>query len=270
MTPWTLSLVLLGVGVLCYGVAGSQLADGARHSSGPLRSGRWWTGTGLQGCGFVLTLLSRQWLPLLLVQGAVVAALGVTAVLQHVFGRRRLGPADTLAIAAIVAGLVLVGLASRPSGTPAISTGQLTALAVLTVALAAALVVTRHPVVHGLVSGTGFAVGAIAGRLLMGRPDASWSPLSWPAPAWGAAALVVAGLAVGQVALTAGLARSAAVSVLGLMYLASTAVPALAGWLVLGETPRPGTGAVLGLGLAAAAAGCGWLIRTERHPVPVG
>lgn len=66
------SLVLLGAGILAYGLAGAQLTTGSRAEGGALRSTAWWWGTALQGLGFALTFFARRELPLLLVQSGVV------------------------------------------------------------------------------------------------------------------------------------------------------------------------------------------------------
>ena len=263
-----LSAVVMVVGVLAYGLAGARLAVGATED--PLRSAAWWAGTALQGVGFGLTFLARHQLPLLIVQSSVVAALAVTAVVRSLTGRRRLSGTGWAAVAALVVGIGCLGWSTVPGPGRPSNWGLVGLLAGLSLLMVLAVPVVRRlggpaaAAACGVCSGIGFAVAAVAARLLMG--DAAhplWRFWELPAVAWPTGALVVAGLGAGQWHLTLGLARRMPLATLGLMYLAATVVPALIGWAVLGEHTRPGTGVAVAAGLTLATLGGFVLLRDE-------
>ncbi|WP_168582696.1 hypothetical protein [Gephyromycinifex aptenodytis] len=265
----TLSIVALILGVLAYGGAGARLSDGAQGEAHPLKSFAWWVGTGLQGLGFILTLLARQHLPLLIVQAAVVGALAVTALIQHAAGTRRLRWVDGWAIFVVILGIALLAATTVPGPAVPIAVNHLIVLGGGVVLCLATLPVISNPGVSGLLSGLGFAISAITARLLVADvAHAIWRFWEWPWTSWVAAFLLVAGLGLGQVHLTRGLARSHAVGVLGTNYLASTVVPAGIGAFMLGEAPREGTWWMVILGLCLALAGSLSLLRPEAVAEP--
>lgn len=270
----TLSILALVAGVLAYGAAGARLSDGAQGQDHPLRSLAWWTGTALQGGGFVLTLAARQTLPLLIVQAAVVGGLAVTAVIQHVAGTRALRPRDGWAIAAMMAGIAMLAASTVPGPAVPIEGIHLVVLGGCVGVCVLALPLVRGGGVSGLMSGLGFGISAIAARLLVAEiAPAFWRFWEWSPSSWTAAGLLFAGLVLGQVHLTRGLAVSHAVGVLGTNYLASTIVPAGVGWLLLGEHPRAGTTWLVVVGLVAALTAAMTLLRDaadpeERPPLP--
>ena len=104
-----LSALCLVLGILAYGVAGANLHSGSRDERGALRSSTWWTGTVLQALGFLLTLVARRSLPMMLVQACANGGLGVTAIIQHVTGARRMAKGQALALVALLGGLALLG-----------------------------------------------------------------------------------------------------------------------------------------------------------------
>ena len=263
-----LSTLALSLGVLAYGVGGASLAVGSIEN--PLRSPAWWAGTALQGVGFGLTFLARHQLPLLIVQSAVVAGLAVTAVARAVGGQRRLSTPGWLAVAALVCGIGVLGWATVPGPGRAATwplvglLGVLSAVTAALVPMCRRLARVRAAVAHGLLSGVGFGVAAVAARLLMGDPaHPPWRFWELPLTGWAAGVMVAAGLAVGQWHLTLGLARRVPLAALGLMYLAAVVMPALIGWFALAEYTRPGTGPVVAAGLALAALGGFQLLREE-------
>lgn len=259
-----LSVVALVIGVLAYGLAGARLSDGAQSEGGALRSPAWWIGTGCQGAGFAFTLAARQHLPLLIVQACVVGGLAVTAIIQHLAGTRRIGARDGVAILAVIGGIVALAMTTVPGAAVPIAPLHLWVIAATVGVCALALLVKLPPGVSGVFAGTGFAISAITARLLVADPRLSmWRPWEWPLLSWLAAFLLVAGLVLGQVHLTIGLKRAAAVAVLGTNYLMSTLVPTAIGWTLLAEEPRPGTVWLVVLGLALALAGAMTLLRSD-------
>ncbi|WP_040159529.1 hypothetical protein [Nigerium massiliense] len=261
---FTLSVVLLAIGILSYGMAGVRLSVGSASEEGALRSSAWWWGTALQGCGFILTFFARQELPLLFVQSCVIAALAVTAVLGQILGVHRLTVLDAVAIGAMIAGLILLSLATEPGPTAFVHPATVPLLVVLLVLGGAAALATWSAAVSGLFSGLGFGVGAVAARLLAARPDgAFWQFWTWSGADWLHAALIPLGLAVGQVHLTKGLATGHNVTALGAMYLMSTVAPTIIGLALLGETPKPGTGPLVVAGICLTLLGAWRLVRLE-------
>lgn len=253
-TAWIVgSVVALLVGIASYGLAGAQLHTGSQHEGGALRSRAWWLGTGLQGLGFLATLVARRSLPVLIVQASGSAGLAVTAVIQHLTGRQRLTRRTALAIAGIVIGLGLIASSTVPGPAVQIRAAHEWLLVVCTVVCAAALLARPPALVAGMLSGLGFAYGAIGARLVMGDvAHPLWKFWDLPPASWIVGALTGAGIVLGQVHLTRGLARSSAAPVLGSMYLVETLVPAVVGIALLGEYPRPGMGPVLIGGLVLA------------------
>ncbi|MEL4505628.1 hypothetical protein AAEX63_11335 [Luteococcus sp. H138] len=266
---WSALLLLLGV--LAYGAAGARLHEGSQHADGALKSRSWWIGTVLQAAGFGFTLLARRTLPLLIVQACSAAGLGVTAVLQHVSGARRLGRREALALVALLVGLALLGTATIPGPAVAIRPAHLWLLAGCVAVTTAALAVRLPPVVLGMASGLGFSFGAIGARLVIG--DAAhplWIFWQLPLNTWIAGGFTGLGIVLGQVHLTRGLARSEATPVLAPMYLMETVVPTIVGLALLQELPRPHTELLAALGLAITVAGAIQLLHTRQggRPTP--
>lgn len=265
-----LSVVSLALSVLAYGVGGAQLSTGSKVEGSPLASRTWWIGTGCQGLGFVFSLAARQTLPLLIVQACIVGGLAVTAVIEHMAGKRRMRPSGWAAIAAVVLGIAMLALTTVPGSAPPISMTHLMVIAAVVTACALAFLVPLPPAVSGMFGGTGFAISAITARLLVASPDTPLlQPWKWGWETWAAAMLLVLGLGLGQMHLTRGLSVANAVTVLSTNYLMSTIVPALFGLLLLAEVPRAGTEFLAPLGLGTALLGAYALIRGERPGEPL-
>lgn len=260
----TLSYLLIALAVCSYGVDGVLLTIGSQAEGGALRSKYWWYGTALQGLGFFLTFAARTDLPLLFVQAASVAALGVTAVLSQLFGLHRLRWLDHLAIVAMVVGLTMLGISTQPGPTVFVHPWT---VPVLFAALAASLAFLKgrwSAAWLGVLSGIGFGTSAAGARLLASVPGrVFWHFWEWGLTDWVHALLVPAGLVVGQVFLTKGLARRPAVTALGAMYLACTIWPIVIGLLLLHEQPRPGTGLIVVAGTVITLAAAWRLVRQD-------
>ncbi|MDO5626911.1 MAG: hypothetical protein Q4G43_01195 [Mobilicoccus sp.] len=268
----TLSVIALVLGVLAYGAAGARLSDGARGDVHPLKSLTWWTGTGLQGCGFLFTFLARGHLPLLIVQAAVVGGLAITAIIQHVSRTRALSPRDVGAIAVLVVGIGLLAATTVPGPSLPIAPVHLVVLGVGVAICLAGIPLVTHPGLSGVLSGLGFAISAIAARLLVtDLPAQIWRFWEWGLGVWIAGMLLMGGLVLGQVHLTRGLAASHAVGVLGANYVTSTIVPAGVGLFLLGELPRAGMEWAVVVGLVLSLAGALSLLRPDQaDPVAQG
>ena len=206
--------------------------------------------------GFVLHLAALRTLPLFLAQALVSASVVVTAAL----GTRVLGGhlhrREALAVGALVVGLALLTSSASTVGDvePDVGTRSLLLVAVVAVALAGVAVGRLHGPVGssllGLVSGLGFAVTALASRVLPGFAPA----VLVVEPA--AYALLVGGPLAALLYSTA-LQRGAVLTATATVVLGQTVVPALVGVLALGDRLRPGTAplAVTGLSLAVVASG---------------
>ncbi|AKT50522.1 hypothetical protein [Arsenicicoccus sp. oral taxon 190] len=259
-----LAVVMLALGVLAYGVSGARLHRGSQSEGGPLRSASWWIGTGLQGAGFLFTLVARRFLPLLLVQACVTSALAVTAIIQHVQGVRRLRASDAAAVVSVVFGIAALGFVTVTGPPPPIEPLHIWVLLVCAALCAGGLALPGGPVRNGLLSGFGFSFSAICARLLVGdHAHPLWRFWELPLLNWVAGLLIVSGMALGQIHLTKGLARGHAAPVLGCNYAMATVFPAGFGLVLLGEHPRPGSLLQLVVGLVLALAGALWLLRAE-------
>ncbi|WP_420176043.1 hypothetical protein [Luteococcus sp. OSA5] len=258
------SATALLLGVLAYGFAGAQLHSGSRDEGGALRSRTWWTGTVLQAAGFFLTLFARRSLPLLIVQSTASLGLGVTALLQHVRGVKRMTSRDWTALAGLLVGLALLASATLPGPAVPISMTLMVLLGILAVLGVVGLILPVRPLGAGLLAGLCFSFGAIGARLLIG--DAAhplWFFWQLPLANWIVGLLTGLGIVLGQVHMTRGLAAHDATPVLGPMYLVETLLPGAVGLWLMQEHPRPGSAIFAVVGLGAALLATAHLVRRE-------
>ncbi|MCD0483901.1 hypothetical protein LO771_16240 [Streptacidiphilus sp. ASG 303] len=262
----------------CFGVATVLQALGARRAAtagtGAAGAGAGGTGVGgtvramanapfaaglaLDGLGFVAQLVALRTLPLYLVQAALAGSLAVTAVAGALLLGVRPGRAEWLGVAGVCGGLALLGATAgaeghrQPGG--AFHWVLLAAVAVLA-ALGAAAWRLRGPVragALGTLCGFGFGLVGLAVRVLpdVAPPDVLpllRDPALYALLGGGAAAFLLLTEAVRGGSVTAATAG---------MVLGETAVPALLGVLLLGDTTRHGMvpPAVAGFALAVAGA----------------
>jgi drug/metabolite transporter (DMT)-like permease len=264
------------VAALCYGIAAVMQAMAVRAAS--LRPARASAGSGLGGVdpglvvrmlhqwrfiaslgidlvGFLAQLVALRRLPLFAVQAMIAANLAVTAVaaawLMHVMLTWR----EWLAVAGVVTGVGLLGSSSGSEGAADVGPAFQMALIVTVAAIAlAGLAAARLPdpartPVLGVVAGLGYAVLAVAARILPGFSPQQLirSPASY--------ALAAAGI-VSFMLYTAALEGGSVTVATAAVVLAETTPPAIVGVLFLGDTTRHGlTGvAALGFGLAVVCA----------------
>ncbi len=263
-----LSALFLLLGVVGYGFAGANLHAGSRDERGALRSRVWWSGTVLQAAGFLFTLAARRTLPLMVVQVCANVGLGLTAAIQHATGARRLGWRDVAALAALLLGLAILGPTTMPGPAVAIRPAHQVLMAACALVSIVSLWLPLSAALQGIAAGIGFSFGAIGARLVIG--DAAhplWIFWDLPAATWLVGLLTGVGIVLGQVQMTRGLARGAATTVLGPMYLVETLLPSLVGVTVMGELPRPGMAPLTVVGLTVALAGALWLLRLEQEQI---
>ena len=263
-----LSAPCLVLGILAYGVAGANLHSGSRDERGALRSSTWWTGTVLQALGFLLTLVARRSLPMMLVQACANGGLGVTAIIQHVTGARRMAKGQALALVALLGGLALLGPVTIAGPAVAIRPAHEIFMACCAVLCLVACWLPLTPAMQGVVGGIGFSFGAVGARLVIGDElHPLWIFWQLPLSTWVVGLLTGVGIVLGQLHMTRGLARSQATTVLGPMYLVETLLPSLVGLTLLGELPRQGTIPLTVAGLALALAGSMALLRSDPETI---
>ncbi len=270
------SLVAAMVAALCYGIAAVMQAIAVRAASlrpahAPaggslngvdpglvvrmLHQWRFIASLGIDLVGFLAQLVALRRLPLFAVQAMIAANLAVTAVaaawLMHVLLSWR----EWLAVGGVVTGVGLLGSSAGSEGAvqpgPAFQMALIVTVAGIALAgLAAARLPdpARTPVL-GAVAGLGYAVLAVAARILPGFSPQQLirSPASY--------ALAAAGI-VSFMLYAAALEGGSVTVATAAVVLAETTPPAVVGVIFLGDTTRHGlTGvAALGFGLAVVCA----------------
>ncbi|GAA0333515.1 hypothetical protein NE235_13590 [Actinoallomurus spadix] len=208
-------------------------------------------GTGLDLLGFVAELAALRSLPLFVVQAVIAANLAVTAVVAAWVLHIRLSAREWGAVAAVCAGLALLGLAAGHENPASVSLAFRLALLGCVVLMGAAGMLagrlrgeTRSAVL-GFVAGLGFGFVAIGARVLV-----SLSPLDLLGDP---ATYVVAGGGLSAFLFFAtALQRGSVTTTTAAMVVAETVVPALVGVVLLGDDTRHGYtwSAVLGFLMA--------------------
>jgi drug/metabolite transporter (DMT)-like permease len=160
-------------------------------------------------------------------------------VLARVFLGSRLRPRDTAAVLALVAALGVVGGAGTEQPSPTVPLGAQVALLVAGVLLLLAVLVLRRygSATFAVLAGLGYSVAALGARAVA-LPDA-WSqvwrialePVAW--------AVVVAGVA-GTLGYAAALEKGPVGPATALLWSVEVVVPAVAGFLLLGDVVRSG------------------------------
>lgn len=214
--------------------------------------------------GFALHVAALRTLPLFLTQAIIASSVVVTAVVgAHVFAVTP-RPPEYAAVLAVCVGLALLtatashGSAKTPD--PAVGGALLPVTGMVAVAgvLAARLPGPFGASVLGLVSGLGFAVVAVAGRVL---PDLSPAALVTQPATY---ALLAAG-AVAFLLYAVALQRAAVMTATSSLVLAQTVAPALVGVLALGDQVRPGGAALAVAGIVLAVSGAAALARFDPY-----
>lgn len=269
-------LAAAGIAV-SYGLATVLQSVGARSTSARegldpgllvrlLRSVPYLTGLGLDGLGFLLTVVALQSLPLFVVEAFTAGALAVTAVAAAAWLKVPLSRGEWAGVAAVVAGLLALAVSAAEGEKVALSTVERwmpLAVGVLLLLLTwagARLTGRLGVVVLGALAGFGFGLVGIATASLA-DPITVTGLLTDPA-AWG---VVVAG-GVSLLALATALQRGAVTQATAAMVVAETVIPSIIGLVFLGNRIRPGYEVVMVLGMVLAIGGAVALARLGEIP----
>jgi hypothetical protein len=206
-------------------------------------------GIGFQFAGFALAFLARRDLPLFLVQSAVAAGLGVTAVLGVLVLKWRLPGTEVVMLVLLgvgLAGLIIAAepMPSRPMGTLGV---LLLSIALLAIGVGGFFAVRLHgapgSVVLGLLAGLAFGAAAVASR-----PLASVHVLDGFFLADPLLYLLVGHSVVGQLLLGLAMQRGSTTAAVAAMDAAAAVPAAVVGLLFLGDAIHPGREWMAGLG----------------------
>jgi len=209
-------------------------------------------GIGFQFLGFALAFLARRDLPLFLVQSAMAAGLGVTAVLGVVVLKWRLPGTEILLLVLLgvgLAGLIVAAdpMPSRPMGSLGVA---LLVLALLAIGGCGFFAVRLHgapgSVVLGSLAGLSFGAAAVASR-----PLASVHALDGFFLADPLLYLLVGHSVVGQLLLGMAMQRGSTTAAVAAMDAAGAAPAAIVGLLLLGDRIVPGRGWLAAAGFVA-------------------
>ena len=223
-------------------------------------------GLALDGAGFLLTVVALQSLPLFVVEAFTAGALAVTAVAAALWLKIPLSRGEWIGVAAVVAGLVALGLSAGADEDVALDTWARwlplgVSLLLLLVTIPAARIQGRAGVtVLGALAGFGFGLVGIATRTL--ESPISVTGLLTDPSTYGI--LAAGGLAL--LALATALQRGGVTQATAAMVVAETVVPSAIGLAFLGDRIRPGWEAVAGFGLIVAIGGAVALSRLGEIP----
>ncbi len=204
------------------------------------RQGVYVAGVAIQTLGFILAFAARRDLPLFLVQAAVAAGLGVTAILGVIFLHWTLPRSEVLLLGALVVGLSGLVVAAQPHPSLPIGTAGVLGLVAVLVGLgvagvfAARLKGVKGSVVLGALAGIAFGAAAVASRPLasIASGDAFLSdPLLY---------LLIAHSLVGQLLLGLAMQRGSTTAAVAAMDAAAAVPAAIIGLLFLGDKIAPG------------------------------
>jgi drug/metabolite transporter (DMT)-like permease len=218
------------------------------------RSAPYVLGLGLDATAFLASLVALRTLPLFLVQSAVAASVGVTAVIAAAIGVR-LRSREIASLVILGAGLLLLAASAQPEqGRPLTLTvrwGLLSCVVVLGAAGALAARSNRRSSTSALavLGGLAFTIVAVSARSLT-VPSPLWHVLADP-ELW--AILALGGL--GMLLFTTALQRGSVTSATALTFAVETIVPAGIGLAFLGDSTRPGFAAVAAVGFVLTIAG---------------
>jgi drug/metabolite transporter (DMT)-like permease len=252
--------VAYGSATVLQAIGVRRFADAPAH---PVRRRLWAgrlyaVGLGLDGAGFLASVLALRTLPLFVVESAIASSVAVTAVLSAVVLQVRLSGRERLALACTAAGLVALAVsASEGSAVRPDAAGFLVLLAAVPVGVMLAIG-WRLPrgsrlgvTLLSAAAGLGFGGVGVAARVLE-LPHPWWHAVGDP--------LVIALVVHTVLAMTAyavALERGRASTVAALTFAVETLVPAAIGLVWLGDAVRPGPGwaVVAGLGFVATLGG---------------
>ncbi len=197
-------------------------------------------GVACQFGGFALAFFARRDLPLFLVQSAMAAGLGVTALLGVLILKWRLPRTELALLVLLAVGIAALVLAAKPAPSRQLGTagvaGLVAVLGVLAVVGFFAVRLHGAPgsVALGALSGVAFGAAAVASRPLASAaslPEFFTDPLSY---------LLIAHSLVGQLLLGLAMQRGSTTAAVAAMDAAGAVPAALVGLLFLGDGVWPG------------------------------
>jgi drug/metabolite transporter (DMT)-like permease len=250
---------------VCYGLASvlqARAAQGAGGDAGSsprmlvrvLRQTPFLVGIVLDLLGFGGQILALRGLPVFVAQAAQASNLAVTALAAWPILGMRLGRRQWTAVAAVSAGLALLGAGSGAQAAAGSGTSTRVLLLVAALALGAGgIVATRlahpaGPIVLGVVAGLGFGLTALAVRSL---PSLAPVRLLHDPAAY---AVAVSGVSA-FLSFATGLQRGAVTTIAALVIIGETALPAVVGIALWHDRTRPGWAVPALAGFALAVAG---------------
>jgi hypothetical protein len=244
---------------LCYGVASVLQSSAARKVRGTNRLDPkglvtvttrlpYLLGLGLDGIGWILSLIALQELPLFAVQAIAASSIGVTVLLATKVLHSKPTTAQLAAIGLMFVGLIALSVTAEP-GDPEPVGGGFTlgvwigvgVVAVLGVLLPRLVEGDRAAALLGVVSGLGYGGTAVCARALeaeAGVGEILRDPLTWAIIPYGA---------LGIMFFAAALERGAVAVATAPQFATEAVVPSLIGIAFLGDGARNGR-----VGLAAA------------------
>lgn len=249
------AVAFAAAGAVGYGIASVLQAAGARQSPGmldTLRAPAYLGGVALDLLAWLASLVALRTLPVYQVQAVLAGSLAVTVVGARVALGARLRVLDTAAVAVTVVALVALAAAAGPQDPAPVPVATRLGLAVAAVPVAVAgWVAARRapPNVTGAIAGLAYGGAALcAGAVTL--PPSPWrdpvavaaEPLVWALAGFGVTGTLLYAHALehGQVG-----------PVTALLWIVEVVVPSAAGVVLLGDTVRPGWGAVAAGAVAA-------------------
>ncbi len=260
-----LAAVCYGVASVLQSMAANAVARGGGLDLGLLgrlvRQRTYLAGLAADGVGFLASVLALRSLPLFLVQSAIAGSVGVTAVVASRVLGVRLTRREWLALVALGAGLVLLGLSAHEGSAAALplATRWAVLVSAAVLALTAARAGSLRPAVRlpalGALAGLAFAATGVAARSLE-VPSPWWhvvaDPLAWALPVQG-----LLGAQLFAMALQSGSVTVAS----AVTFVVETVVPSAVGLWLLGDSTRAGLAPVAAAGFVLAVVGAVLLSR---------
>lgn len=262
--------LLYGVAAILQAIAAREIPEGGLTAGtvvGLLRRPVLVAAIALLILGYVFHLISVRLIPLFLAQAGIAVSLVVTALLAVRYFHDTLSRLEWAAIGAVVLGMVLLSSAAGDTGTeratPALSISLFVVLAgmVLVTLVASRFEGASAAAVLGLTGGMGYAVVALASRLL---PDFAIGDLITSSDTY---ALVLAGVLAFFIYSLA-LQRGSVTAATTALIVTQTMVPTVAGVAFLGDEVRSGFWPVMIIGFALTAAAATVLVRFESVTDP--
>lgn len=276
----TLLPYLAGIGCsLCYGLATILEQAGARnhkairslhpsHFVQLFRQFPYISGIVLDLLGWVLFLAAARSLPLFLDLSFVTASVMVTAVLAHLFFHIKNTKTEVIAISVITLGLILLGIAAKPSAATNVSHAFRLALEFSPVIIAVvglySLKINGRKVsamMLAICAGLSFGATGLVSRIIHIQ-HYDFHTIVQPLTA----ALVCYGV-LGMLLLAAALQKDNLNRINSVMYASELTIPSILGILYLGDSTRPGLWILFIVGFVMIFIGTLAIARSAPHDV---